>query len=131
MRPLDTHGGTHGFAAGANNRGEVVGWAETADADPTCAGEEGRDQVLGFIGAIWDTRDDDRIHALPPLPGQVPPDTASAGTAINDRVQAVGISGDCDQAVGRFSARHMVLWENGVPTEIPSFGGLEHADGDQ
>lgn len=115
MRPLPTFGGTHGFATGANNRGQVVGWAETADRDPTCVG---RDQVLEFIGALWDTRDGDRVHKLLPLPG----DSASTGNAINDRGQVVGISGDCDQAVGRFSARHMALWENGKPTEIESFG---------
>jgi probable HAF family extracellular repeat protein len=120
MRALPTHGGTHGFAVTANNRGQVVGWAETAERDPTCAGPEGRDQVLGFVGALWDTRDGDRIHELPPLPGTN--DTASTGNAINDRGQVAGISGICDQAVGRFSARHMALWENGVPTEIESFG---------
>jgi probable HAF family extracellular repeat protein len=115
MRALPTHGGTHGFAVTANNRGQVVGWAETAAADPTC---NGRGQVLGFIGALWDTRRGDRIHELPPLPG----DTASSSTAINDRGQVAGISGICDQAVGRFSARHMALWKKGVPTEIESFG---------
>jgi probable HAF family extracellular repeat protein len=37
---------------------------------------------------------------------------------------AVGISGDCDQAVGRFSARHAVFWDkNGKPVEIPNLGG--------
>jgi probable HAF family extracellular repeat protein len=115
MRPLPTHGGTHGFAVTANNRGQVVGWAETPVADPTCSG---RGQVLGFIGAVWDTRRGDRIHPLPPLRG----DTASSATAINDRGQVAGISGICDQAVGRFTARHMSLWKNGVPTEIESFG---------
>lgn len=117
MRALSTHGGTHGFAAGVNNRGQVVGWAETADTDPTC---DGRGQVLGFIGAVWDTRRGDRIHELPPLPGT--DDSASTGNAINNRGQVVGISGICDQAVGRFSARHMALWENGIPREIESFG---------
>lgn len=120
MRALPTHGGTHGFAVTANNRGQVVGWAETAEPDPTCAGPEGRNQVLGFVGALWDTRDGDRIHELPPLPGTN--DSVSTGNAINDRGQVAGISGICDQAVGRFSARHMALWENGVPTEIESFG---------
>jgi len=119
MRELSTHGGTHGFATAANNRGLVVGWAETSEFDPTCAGEAGRNQQLGFVGALWDTRDGDRIHELPPLPG----DSASTGNAINGRGQVAGISGDCDQAVGRFSAKRMALWENGVPTEIPSLGG--------
>src|SRR4030095_6599617 len=35
-----------------------------------------------------------------------------------------GISGICDRAVGRFSAIHAVLWENGVPTLIPTLGGV-------
>lgn len=119
MRTLDTHGGTHGFATGVNNQGQVVGWAETSEVDDECVG---RDQVLRFVGALWDTRDGDRIHELPPLPGVG--DEVSTGNAINDQGQVVGISGDCDQAVGRFSARHMVLWEDGVPMEIPSFGGV-------
>ncbi len=51
-------------------------------------------------------------------------DSTSAATAINDEGQAVGISGDCDQAVGRYSARHAVLWgKNGKVTEIPNLGG--------
>ncbi|MGH9120309.1 MAG: hypothetical protein ACRD0A_21300 [Acidimicrobiales bacterium] len=115
MRPLPTHGGTHGFAAGANNRGQVVGWAETADEDPTCNSP----QVLGFHAALWDIRRD-RITALPPLPGD---DTASAATAINDRGQVVGISGTCANAVGGFSARHAVMWEDGDVIEIGDLGG--------
>jgi uncharacterized membrane protein len=115
MRGLPTHGGTHSFAAGVNDRGLVVGWAETAEPDPSCAG---RGQVLGFIGAVWNTRAGDVIRPLPPLDG----DSASSATAINARGQAVGISGICDQAVGRFTARRMAIWENGLPTEIASFG---------
>src|SRR5262249_22137212 len=48
----------------------------------------------------------------------------SAATAINDMDQVVGISGICDNAVGRFSAKHAVLWQSGVPTEIPNLGGV-------
>lgn len=33
MRALDTLGGTHGFATGANSRGQVVGWAEVGAPD--------------------------------------------------------------------------------------------------
>lgn len=104
MRELPTFGGTHGFATGVNNDGLVVGWAETRKRDPSCVG---RDQVLQFVGAVWDTRDGDRIRRLRPLPGG---DSASTGNAINDRGQIVGISGSCDQAVGRLSARAAVLW---------------------
>jgi uncharacterized membrane protein len=36
MSALPTLGGNNGQASAINNRGEVVGFAETADADPTC-----------------------------------------------------------------------------------------------
>ena len=46
MRELPTLGGNHSFAAGVNSRGEIVGWAETAEHDSTCVDA----QVLGFRG---------------------------------------------------------------------------------
>ncbi len=114
MSPLPTLGGNNGFATGVNNRGQVVGWAENAVHDPTCNAP----QVLQFRAVLWDTRRD-RVQELPPLPG----DTVSAATAINDRGQVVGISGICDNAVGRFSAAHAVLWEDGVVTDPGDLGG--------
>jgi probable HAF family extracellular repeat protein len=51
---------------------------------------------------------------LPLIPG----DSSGAATAINDNGQIVGISGICDQAVGRHTAKHAVLWENGTVTDI-------------
>jgi probable HAF family extracellular repeat protein len=57
---------------------------------------------------------------LEPLQG----DTSSAATAINDRGQVVGISGICDVAVGRFSAAHAVLWEDGEVIDIGNLGGV-------
>lgn len=116
MRALPTFGGTHGFATGTNNRGHVVGWAELAEEDPTC---NRLDQFLGFHAALWDTRHGDHIQRLRPLPG----DSASAATAINDSGLVVGISGDCSNAVGGFTARHAVLWEAGKPTDIGNLGG--------
>lgn len=123
MRELPTLGGNHSFGAGVNNRGLVVGWAETPVHDPTCSPLT--TQVLQFRAAIWDPKDGigGKIKAreLRPFGG----DSTSAATAINDDGIAVGISGDCDQAVGRFSARHAVLWDkNGKPVEIPNLGGL-------
>jgi probable HAF family extracellular repeat protein len=122
MRELPTLGGNHGFGAGINNAGHIVGWAETAIEDPTCS--ESSAQKLQFRAVLWDPKDgsNGKIKAteLPPYPG----DSTSAATAINDNGQAVGISGDCDQAVGRYSARHAVLWErNGKVTEVPNLGG--------
>jgi probable HAF family extracellular repeat protein len=107
-------GGNNGFATGANNLGQVVGWAENDVHDPTCVSP----QVLQFRPAVWELGPPDQIHDLPLVPG----DTSGAATAINDNGQIVGISGICDQAVGRHTARHAVLWENGAVTDIGNLG---------
>ena len=122
MRELPTLGGNHGFATGVNNKGYVVGWAETPVHDPTCS--ESSAQELQFRAVLWDPKNGSKgkikARELRPFPG----DSTSAATAINHKGQVVGISGDCDQAVGRYSARHAVLWErNGKPTEVPNLGG--------
>ena len=53
-----------------------------------------------------------------------PATVLGAATAINDNGQIVGISGICDQAVGRYTAAHAVLWENGGVTDIGNLGAL-------
>src|SRR5881392_876853 len=107
-------GGNNGFATGANNLGQVVGWAENGVHDPNCCCT----QVLQFRPAVWTLGPSDQIHDLPLIPG----DTSGAATAINDNGQIVGISGICDQAVGRHTAKHAVLWENGGVTDIGNLG---------
>ena len=107
-------GGNNGFATGANNLGQVVGWAENGVHDPACCCTE----VLQFRPAVWELGPPDQIHDLPLIPG----DTSGAATAINDNGQIVGISGICDQAVGRHTAKHAVLWENGGVTNIGNLG---------
>jgi probable HAF family extracellular repeat protein len=114
MRALPTLGGNNGFATGTNNSGHVVGWAENTVHDPTCVAP----QVLQFRAVDWAS--DGSPQELPPLPG----DTTSAATAINDRGQVVGISGICDRSVGRFSARHAVLWDRGNVTNLGDLGGV-------
>lgn len=115
MKPMPTLGGHNSFAAGINNRNQVVGWAETDFEDPTCEPP----QVLGFLGLVWDAGTDE-VRELPPVPG----DSASAAVGINDRGQVVGISGECDQAVGRLSAKHAVLWEkDGTIRDLGNLGG--------
>ena len=108
-------GGNNGFATGANNLGQVVGWAENGVHDPTCCtGGPTCHQVLQFRPAVWTLGPPDQIQDLPLIPG----DSSGAATAINDNGQIVGISGICDQAVGRHTAKHAVLWENGTVTDI-------------
>jgi probable HAF family extracellular repeat protein len=107
-------GGFSSYATAANNKGQVVGWAENGVVDPTCDTDF---QVLQFRAAIW--QPDGTMQELPPLPG----DSTSAATAINDLSQVVGISGDCFIAVGYSSARHAVLWQNGVPMDLGNIGG--------
>lgn len=118
LRPF--RGGHHTFAADVNNHGQIVGWAENGVRDGTCV--DG--QVLQFRGALWELRNGlqnwIKLKELRPYRRH----SSSAATAINDEGVAVGISGDCDQAVGRFSALEAVMWdENGKPTRIPNLGG--------
>jgi probable HAF family extracellular repeat protein len=113
MHALPTLGGNNGFAAGANNRGEIVGWAENTCHDPLCVPP----QVLQFRPVIYGPRAN-QIRELPLISG----DSSGAATAINDRGQAVGISGICDQAVGRYTAIHAVLWHKGSVTDIGNLG---------
>lgn len=117
MRPLPTLGGTNGFATGTNNLGETVGWAETASHDSSCV----LPQVLGFKPVIWGPGRTG-ARALPLFPG----DTAGAATAINDRGQIVGISGNCGIAVGSTTALHMMIWENGGFTVIENPNGAQY-----
>ena len=116
MAALPTLGGPNGYAAGANRRGEVVGWAETGQRDPTCISP----QVEQFLAVRWDASSY-VPHELAPLPG----DSTSAATAINDRGQVVGISGACGTAVGGVSATHAVMWdERGAPHDLGTIGGV-------
>jgi len=114
MNPLPTLGGINGYAAGANDADQVVGWAETAIHDPTCTPP----QVLQFEAVIWGPK---RGQVQPLLPIYNDPD--SAATAVNNMGQVVGISGICENAVGDLSATHAVLWENGTVTDLKSLGG--------
>jgi probable HAF family extracellular repeat protein len=109
-------GGYDSYATGTNDWGRTVGWAENGVHDPGCASDS--DQVLQFLPAYWNYGSS-APHALPLLPG----DSSGAATAINDRGQIVGISGSCDQAVGRLTATHAVLWENGRVVDLGNIGG--------
>jgi probable HAF family extracellular repeat protein len=108
MTELPTLGGNNAAAVAINNRSQLTGVAETAIADPTCFPP----QLFDFKAAIWEPNGD--IQELPPLPG----DNESLAQAINDRGQAVGVSGTC--ANGPIEA---VLWQNGTPINLGTLGG--------
>ena len=106
MSALPTLGGNNGQASAINNRGEVVGFAETADADPTCP------PAPAEVPVLWEKG---QAHALP-LVG-TDPDGFAFG--INDRGQAVGYSGNC------FFATHAVVWKNGTVVVLQDLGGTK------
>src|SRR5436190_22016873 len=58
-------GGNNGFATGANNLGQAVGWAENGVLDPTCCCT----QVLQFRPAVWTLGPSDQIQDLPLISG--------------------------------------------------------------
>jgi probable HAF family extracellular repeat protein len=121
MAQLPGLGGNNSIGAGNNNVGQIVGWAENTTQDPTCAPPPVGNQILRFEATLWqqDYRAKWEVRELPPYPG----DADSAATAINDRGQAVGISGQCDVAIGAYSAIHAVLWEHGRPIDLGNLGG--------
>jgi probable HAF family extracellular repeat protein len=115
MKPLPTLGGNNGFATGANNRGQIIGWAENEVFDSTCVAP----QRLQFRAVVYGPGRK-QLRELPPFDK----DTTSAATALNDKGQIVGISGICGTAVGALSAAHAVIWENGVVHNLGSLGGI-------
>jgi probable HAF family extracellular repeat protein len=108
-------GGKNSFATGTNDFAQTVGWSENGVHDPTC--DPLSHQVLQFRAVVWGPGNG-QPRQLPLIPG----DTSSAATAINDAGQVVGISGTCDQAVGRYSAKHAVLWDRGSVTDLGNIG---------
>lgn len=119
MRALPTLGGYNGFATGANNHKQIVGWAEKLIEEPTCNTVF---QRLQFRAVLWGPGRNQK-RELKPLGD----DPTSAATAINDKGQVVGISGNCGTAVGGVAARNALLWEKGKyhkPKPIGSLGGI-------
>jgi probable HAF family extracellular repeat protein len=114
MKQLPTLGGNNAITAGINAEGLAVGWAENKVADSTCVFP----QIFQFLPVVWGP-DYNQVRQLPTFPG----DPDGAATDVNARGQVVGISGTCGTAIGAFSAKHALLWQNGQPTEIQLFNG--------
>ena len=116
IRALPTLGGYNGFATGANDHRQIVGWAQNTVLDPSCNPVHVKQQ---FHAVMWGPGEN-QILDLVPLQG----DTTSAATAINNKGQVVGISGNCGTAVGGTSAREAVMWERGQPRVLGNLGGI-------
>lgn len=106
MSALPTVGGNNGQAAAINNRGQIAGFAETADADSSCPASSPSKIDLPLI---WE---DGKAQALSTASGD--PDGEAQG--INERGQVVGYSGDC------IRAHHAMLWEDGAAIALPGLG---------
>jgi probable HAF family extracellular repeat protein len=114
MTALPTLGGNNGASLGANNRGQVVGVAETAIQDPSCA----LPQKLLFDAVVWGPKPGE-IQVLPTFPG----DSAAAASAINDEGEIVGTSGACAFPPFFAFGVHAVLWRHGGVMDLGSLGG--------
>jgi probable HAF family extracellular repeat protein len=112
MTALPTLGGNNSGALGVNNRGQIVGAAETANQDPNCVPP----QVLDIKAVVWGPNPG-QIEVLPVFPG----DSVAAASAINDHGQVVGTSGPCQFGP---ASRHAVLWQHDTVTDLGSLGGV-------
>jgi len=112
MTALPTLGGNNGFAfGGVNNRGQIVGFAENGTQDPACPSP----QVLDFEAVIWGPAEG-QIQELPPLSG----DTVGIAAEMNDRGQAVGVTGLCSALAT--AVAHAVLWQKGSAIDLGNLG---------
>jgi probable HAF family extracellular repeat protein len=113
MTPLPTLGGNNGYATSVNDRGQVVGLAETATRDSSCVAP----QVFDYDAVIWGPND--QLHVLHPLAG----DTVSEAIAINSAGQVVGASGPCGPTLNPAYAAHALLWQNESIIDLGTLGG--------
>ena len=115
-------GGNNSQAYGINNRGQVVGFAETGYPDSTCSTPS---QRFRFKAVIWGRNGE--IEELQPLEG----DTVGFAFGINDKGQAVGASGLCSDTIipplPEITAPHAVLWEkDGSAHNLGNLGGMSN-----
>jgi len=107
--PLPTLGGNNGVTHQVNSRGQVVGQAENSTPDPTCEAPS----ILQFKPVVWEKGE---IQELPTIGG----DPDGIASAINDKGQVVGNSGDCENIFF-----HAVLWDHGTAIDLGTLGDLQ------
>ena len=114
MTALPTLGGNNSSAFGVNNRGQVVGFAETGAKDPSCVPP----QQLVINAVVYGPRGEVQQQLLP-LKG----DDLSAAVGINDNGDVVGLSGTCGTPDTTALGVHAVVWRNGSVSDLPGLGG--------
>lgn len=103
MSALPTLGGDNGQASAINDRGQIVGFAETTTEDSGCPPHRIQLPVL------WENG---KAQSLP----TVDHDPDGDALWINDKGQAVGETANCSQMI-----IHAVRWENGAAFALPDF----------
>jgi probable HAF family extracellular repeat protein len=112
-------GGNNSQVYWLNNEGTAIGFSETGVPDDSCVIPN---QVMRFEAVKWD-----RFGVPQPLRPLVG-DTVSFGLGINERGQAVGVSGLCSNTTvppsNPPSGPHAVLWDkDGIPIDLGTLAG--------
>lgn len=96
MRDLGTLGGELGSPNAVNDRGQVVGWADTPQELTPPLGEPGNQLYQAFL---WS-------HGVMQSLGTAPGDRCSTAYAVNDAGTVVGNAGVCHGAIDAFIFEH-------------------------
>ncbi|MGB9245279.1 MAG: hypothetical protein WCC03_18165 [Candidatus Acidiferrales bacterium] len=107
MSGLPTLGGHNGQASAINNRGEVVGYAESGPLDPTCPAGTTNNRIT--LPTLWEKGSAEAL----PLVGS---DVDGVAWGINDQGQAVGYSGSCTAAI------HAMMWKDKTAFVLQDLG---------
>jgi probable HAF family extracellular repeat protein len=108
---LGTLGGNNSGPSGINNRGQVVGWSETTDIDPSSG-------FPIFHAFLWNKG---VMHDLGTLGGQY--SEALLG-GINSQGQVVGHAETVDPNNPPFFEWHAFLWKKGAMHDLGTLGGI-------